>query len=184
MKLKAAIFGLVTALAVAAFSMFPAHPGLAMGGKKEAPVGTGAGLVRLGLNGTSIPLAWVYATHAPPVYRVLASNELRETFSDWTTLLAEGYQILIEVTLKPDAVPPYTKSHFKRMTMAYSWGPGRATSRGAWDEKQLAAATWLEPGEMTAKRWKATLPVPRGSLGTRDVVLGLDVDLKRAPSAQ
>ena len=165
MWLKAAVAG----AAIAAFAMEPA---LAMGGRPDkAPDGTGAGTVLLSLNGRAIPLTWVYATVKEGTTKVFASNEALERFLDWPTLLDDGHQIIIEYTVS------------KRLYMAYSWGPGRATARVTYNEAQLAAASWFTSGTTTKAAWKTTIPVPKGALGGRDIVLGVDVDLKRAPPA-
>lgn len=154
MWMKAAVVG----AAIAAF---------AMGGRPDkAPDGTGAGTVMLNLNGRAIPLTWVYASRIGETLKVVASNEALATFTDWVTLLDDGYQVYIEYAPK-------------RVNLAYSWGPGRATARATYAPPD---PTWA--GELTATRWKTTIAVPKGGLGVREITLGIDVDLKHAPPAQ
>lgn len=151
------------------------------------PDGTGGGVAVMRLGGETIPLPWIYATYAHPTYKVFAATVMLEKFNDWIDLPAEAHQFMLEAEVAKDARPPFTKAQLLRVRLALSWGPGRAMSTRAWDERNVPGVLdklpWLGFQALTAERLATKLELPRGVLGSRELGVDLDVDLKKAPPA-
>ncbi len=187
---------LLTAVGIAAlFHAIPFQagpfqgPALALGQRPGAlPDGTRGGTAVMRQGGETIPLPWIYATYAHPSYKVVAATVMLEKFNDWIDLPAEAHQFMLEAEVAKDAQPPFTKAHLRRVRLALSWGPGRAMSTRAWDERNVPGVLdklrWLDFQALTPERLATKLALPSGVLGSREIVVDLDVDLKRAPPAQ